>query len=78
MNSLVKEKKIQFTQEEKELLKKIGKKIKESLERIPMPEPPSYPPDTAEMIRIWDESEGLSLRNLEGIKVIFLKIEDAD
>jgi hypothetical protein len=40
---------------------------------MPAPKPPVYPPETYEILRIWDEEELADLDKLIGTKVILPK-----
>jgi hypothetical protein len=73
MSEEKKAKKIEWTEEEKEKLREIGKRIKETLDKMPAPKRPVYPPETYEILRIWDEEELADLDKLIGAKVILPK-----
>lgn len=74
--------KIRWTDEDIKKLKEIGAKIKRALEKIKIQETHYvYPPDTIEMMRIWDVEEELSdkaLENLKDAKIIFEEVEEEE
>ncbi|GFP21824.1 hypothetical protein HKBW3S43_00532 [Candidatus Hakubella thermalkaliphila] len=57
---------LRWTAEEKTKLHEIGQSIKNKLARISVPQKPAYPPETSEILKIWDEEELANLGALKG------------
>jgi hypothetical protein len=47
--------KIIWSDEKKKKLQNIGRSIRDRLNKISIPEPPSYPKEIIEALKIWDE-----------------------
>ena len=70
-------KKIKWTPEEQKKLREIGKSIKEKLDKMPLPPIITFPKETYEILKIWDEDEMADLRGLKGkVTIDFSSIEE--
>lgn len=58
--------KIEWTKEEQEKLKGIGRSIKERLDKMPLPTRSVFPKEINEILKIWDEEEVAGLSGLKG------------